>query len=196
MRHPGRYQKAIEEYAGECAIAKVFCSNNLAMVADEALQIHGGYGYIKDYPVERYYRDQRINRIFEGTNEINRLLIPTLLFRRAESGALNLWEQVAAAQAGPLTDVNEGAGGNVLFGAEFSLLANQKKIFLLLLGALGECPSEQEILLALGDMIISIFALDVFGESRVVKITNNSISDTAKIIITYIRGDFASVSTG
>ncbi len=154
------YQKAIEEYAGECAIAKVFCSNTLAHVADEALQIHGGYGYIRDYPVERIYRDERVNRIFEGTNEINRLLIPGLLLRRADSGALDLWSLVKAVQgkfqSGDIKDV----GDNTLFGTELSQLATQKKLFLLLLGALGENRSEQEILLALGDMIISLFALE------------------------------------
>ena len=153
-----QYQKAIEEYAGECAMAKVFCSNTLALVADEALQIHGGYGYIKDYPVERYYRDERINRIFEGTNEINRLLIPTLLLRRADSGILNLWEQVAAAQADSAGDASpEGAG---LFAAEYRLLSNQKKLFLLLLGRVAENRNAQEILLTLGDMAIAIFALE------------------------------------
>ncbi len=81
-----RYQKGIEEYATECAIAKVFCSERLDQVVDHAVQIHGGYGYIRDYPVERYYRDARIQRIFEGTNEINRILIPTMLLRRAERG--------------------------------------------------------------------------------------------------------------
>jgi alkylation response protein AidB-like acyl-CoA dehydrogenase len=155
-----RYQKAIEEYAGECAIAKVFCSNTLAHVADEALQIHGGYGYIKDYPVERIYRDERVNRIFEGTNEINRLLIPTLLLRRADSGALNLWDQVKDVQEEWPSNGIEAASDRVLFKPEFTLLSKQKKLFLLLLGALGENRSEQEILLALGDMIISVFALE------------------------------------
>ena len=155
-----RYQKAIEEYAGECAIAKVFCSNTLAHVADEALQIHGGYGYIKDYPVERIYRDERVNRIFEGTNEINRLLIPTLLLRRADSGALHLWDQVKDVQEEWSSNGIEAASDRVLFEAEFTLLSRQKKLFLLLLGALGENRSEQEILLALGDMIIGLFALE------------------------------------
>jgi alkylation response protein AidB-like acyl-CoA dehydrogenase len=152
-----RYQQAIEEYAGECAIAKVFCSNTLARVADEALQIHGGYGYIKDYPVERFYRDQRINRIFEGTNEINRLLIPTLLLRRADSALPEFWPQVRAAQ-GELH--SEGIEAASPFGAEFLLLARLKKIFLLLLGAVEAQRQEQELLLALGDMVIDIFALE------------------------------------
>ena len=154
-----QYQKAIEEYAGECAMAKVFCSNTLAQVADESLQIHGGYGYIKDYPVERYYRDERINRIFEGTNEINRLLIPTLLLRRADSGELALWDKVAAARLGPCSGAPPGTGGG-LFDTEYDLLANQKKLFLLLLGTVAERRGDQEILLALGDMAIAIFALE------------------------------------
>ena len=155
-----RYQQAIEEFAGECAMAKVFCSNTLARVADEALQIHGGYGYIKDYPVERYYRDQRINRIFEGTNEINRLLIPTLLLRRADSALPELWPQVRAAQGELHSEGIEAAEGASPFGAEFFLLARLKKIFLLLLGAAESQRQEQELLLALGDMAIDIFALE------------------------------------
>ncbi len=155
-----RYQQAIEEYAGECAIAKVFSSQVLARVADEGLQIHGGYGYIKEYPIERYYRDERINRIFEGTNEINRLLIPTLLFRRAKSGALDLWTRVEAAQHERHSEGLEEAGGTTPVGVEFYLLAEQKKLFLLLLGVLGDRRDQQEILLALGDIAIAIFALE------------------------------------
>jgi len=155
-----RYQKAIEEYAGECAIAKVFCSETLSFVADEALQIHGGYGYIKDYPVERFYRDARVNRIFEGTNEINRLLIPTLFFRRADSGALDLWPQVKSVQSGSRLENSEAAAGDSWFGPEFALLANQKKLFLLLLSALGEGRNEQELLLGLGDLCIAIYAME------------------------------------
>jgi alkylation response protein AidB-like acyl-CoA dehydrogenase len=155
-----RYQQAIEEYAGECAIAKVFCSNTLARVADEALQIHGGYGYIKDYPVERFYRDERINRIFEGTNEINRLLIPTLLFRRADTGELDLWGQVRAAAAELPAQGIEEAGGSTAFSGEFYLLGRLKKLFLLLLGAVETQRQQQEVLLALGDLSIGIFALE------------------------------------
>ncbi len=151
------YQQAIEEYAAECAIAKVFCTNCLALVADEALQIHGGYGYIRDYPIERFYRDERINRIFEGTNEINRLLIPTLLLRRAAGGALNLQEGIDTAKT---PDDPETALDHTRFKAEFQLLIGQKKTLLLLLDAAKENLQQQEILLALGDLAIGIFALE------------------------------------
>ncbi len=155
-----RYQKAIEEYAGECAIAKVFCTEGLARVTDEALQIHGGYGYIKEYPIERYYRDERINRIFEGTNEINRLLIPTLLLRRADNGGLDLWDQVRNAGVQLHGEGIEEAEGTAVFGEEYYLLGRLKKIFLLLVGHVEAQREEQEILLALGDMAIGIFAME------------------------------------
>ena len=155
-----RYQKAIEEYAAECAMAKVFCSEQLDMVVDEAVQIHGGYGYIAEYPVERYYRDARIQRIFEGTNEINRILIPTMFLRRADSNGSLLWEQVEKARediAGNVAAQTAYSGGFVL---EAATVARLKQLFLAVLGEVAPAREHQEVLLAVADMAITIFALE------------------------------------
>jgi len=156
-----RYQKAIEEYAAECAIAKVFCSEQLDMVVDEAVQIHGGYGYISEYAVERHYRDSRIQRIFEGTNEINRILIPTMLFRKADDGGLDLWRFVREAkEMMTLRDEADDDRGRETFSLEFSLLDNLKTLFLGILGDIEPVRGSQEILLTLADMVINVFALE------------------------------------
>jgi hypothetical protein len=94
--------KAGEEFAAECSFLKIFGSETLDYVVDEALQIHGGYGYHQDYPVERAYRDARINRIFEGTNEINRLLATGMLLRRVKKGALKLNDGSSATKVGKI----------------------------------------------------------------------------------------------
>jgi len=91
------YQNGIEEYAAECSIAKVFCSEAQGEVVDHIVQILGGYGYIADYPAERYYRDERINRIWEGTNEVNRMLVPGMILRRAQKGELPIMGKVKEA---------------------------------------------------------------------------------------------------
>src|SRR6202012_2025613 len=94
-----RMMKAVEEFAAECAIVKVYASEVLDYVVDEGVQIHGGYGFHQDYAVERAYRDSRVNRIFEGTNEINRLLITGMLLKRAQRGQLGLVKAVKNLQA-------------------------------------------------------------------------------------------------
>jgi hypothetical protein len=149
-----RYQKAIEEYAAECAISKVFCTEQLDMVVDEAVQIHGGYGYISEYAVERYYRDSRIQRIFEGTNEINRILIPTMLFRKADSNGSALWDLVKKAREGASTETAYSGE----FAQEAASLARLKQLFLALLGEVLPAREHQEVLLALADLVILIFA--------------------------------------
>jgi alkylation response protein AidB-like acyl-CoA dehydrogenase len=155
-----RYQKAIEEYAIECAVAKVFCTDQLADVVDEVVQVHGGYGYISDYAAERYYRDERIQRIFEGTNEINRILIPTLLLRRAESGSFDLRGAVKKAQAGIAAGSAAASAGAGPFALECAVLDNLKQLFLVVLGAAEGALESQEVLLALADLAIGIFALE------------------------------------
>ena len=151
-----RYQKAIEEYAAECAIAKVFCTEQLDMVVDEAVQIHGGYGYIAEYAVERYYRDSRIQRIFEGTNEINRILIPTMLFRKADGNGSVLWDLVKKAREGIPTETAYSGE----FALEAASIARLKQLFLTMLGTVAPARDHQEVLLAIADMVITIFALE------------------------------------
>lgn len=156
---------SVEEYAVEASIAKVFGSEVMDFVLDENIQVHGGNGYVRDYPAERHYRDSRVNRIFEGTNEINRLLIPGMLARRAVKGDLGL---IAAAKA--LQD--ELLGPPSLPDADDTPLAEErrtvehfKKASLMALGLamqtyrekLGE---QQEVLIHVADMVIDTYAAE------------------------------------
>ncbi len=159
------YLKGIEEYAPECAISKVFCSEVLARTVDEVVQIHGGYGYVSEYPAERYYRDERINRIFEGTNEINRLLIPGMILRKAMKGELPLQAEAMKAFESLMTPSFEELDESLLFAAEKALIKNLKTLFLILSGVgvqkfMDKLADEQEILMAAADIAIQIFALE------------------------------------
>jgi butyryl-CoA dehydrogenase len=154
-------QAGIEEYAAECAIAKVLCSEVLATVADEVLQIHGGYGFTQEYLAERFYRDERINRIFEGTNEINRILVPVTLLRRGQKG-LPLAAAIARAREAARGPAHAGAGP---LAAERGAIAGLKDAFLLAAGAAaqrfeGKLKDEQEVLLALADVAIQVLAAE------------------------------------
>lgn len=153
--------KAIEEYAVECSIVKVYGSEALDYVVDEGVQIHGGYGFHQDYAVERAYRDSRINRIFEGTNEINRLLITGMLLKRAMRGQLGL---VAAAQS-LLAEVASGKLGSTDSDEEMRLVRNAKSIALLTMGMAFqkyamELERQQEILMHLADIVMEAFAME------------------------------------
>ncbi|MBM3773764.1 MAG: acyl-CoA dehydrogenase [Acidobacteria bacterium] len=157
---PRAMLKAIEEYAAECSMVKVWASEALDYVVDEGVQIHGGYGYHQDYAVERAYRDSRINRIFEGTNEINRLLITGMLLKRAQRGQLAL---VQAAQA-VLAEILSGPASDSA-PEEDRLVSNAKKIALMLMGLayqkyLAALEQQQEILAAIADIIMEIFAME------------------------------------
>jgi alkylation response protein AidB-like acyl-CoA dehydrogenase len=159
------YLKAIEEYAPECAISKVYCSEVLADVVDEVLQIHGGYGYVSEYPAERFYRDERINRIFEGTNEVNRLLIPGMILRKAMKGELPLQREAMKAFEQLMTPSFEAIDESQPFAREKSLIGNLKTVFLILSGAaiqkyMDNLDKEQEILMAAADLAIQIFAIE------------------------------------
>lgn len=159
------YLKGIEEYAPECGIAKVFCSEVLALTVDEVVQIHGGYGFVADYPAERYYRDERINRIFEGTNEINRLLIPGMILRKAMKGELPLQAEAMKAFESLMTPSFEELDESIPYIKEKTLVKNLKTLFLILAGAgvqkyMDKLANEQEILMAAADVAIQIFALE------------------------------------
>ncbi|MEX1159181.1 MAG: acyl-CoA dehydrogenase family protein [Thermomicrobiales bacterium] len=143
----------IQEYAAECAMLKVLGTETLDYCVDEGVQIHGGYGFLQDYPIERAYRDSRINRLFEGTNEINRLLAPSTLLRKAAKGELRLSE---LGRRAPAAD-----GGSV----EQRQVANLKQLALLLGGLTfdrfgDEAEEEQEVLAAIGDMLIETYATE------------------------------------
>jgi alkylation response protein AidB-like acyl-CoA dehydrogenase len=160
-----QYLKGIEEYASECGIAKVFCSEVLALTVDEVVQIHGGYGFVSDYPAERFYRDERINRIFEGTNEINRLLIPGMILRKAMKGELPLQAKAMKAFESLMTPSFEELDESIPFVREKELIKNLKTLFLILAGAgvrkfMDKLANEQEILMAAADIAIQIFALE------------------------------------
>lgn len=156
--------KGIAEYAIECSINKVFASEELDAVVDEGVQIHGGYGFIQEYKIERMYRDSRINRIFEGTNEINRLLIPGTLLKKALKGELPLIQEAEALQ-GELLQLIPGQTFDGVLEQERHLLHMAKKIFLFAGGTAIQkvgtrIEAEQEILSHLADMMIQIYALE------------------------------------
>ncbi|MGG4032311.1 acyl-CoA dehydrogenase family protein [Paenibacillus cisolokensis] len=156
--------RAIGEYALECSIIKVFASEALDQVADEGVQIHGGYGYIREYKVERIYRDSRINRIFEGTNEINRMLIPGALMKKVLKGELPLLRKARALQEELLRPQPLPAFDGLL-GKEKYRLDQAKKIFLAVGGQAvqkygPQLEQEQEVLCALADMMIQIYAME------------------------------------
>lgn len=160
-----RVLRGIEEYATECSIMKVMGSEILDFVCDEAVQIYGGYGYSQDYPVERFYRDARINRIFEGTNEINRLLIPGMLLRRAMKGELAL---IPAAQK--LREEIMGFPAleedrDELLAQERKFVKNAKKIALLTAGAavekyMDKVADQQEIMGHISNIIMEVYACE------------------------------------
>lgn len=156
--------KAISDYAIECSINKVFASEGLDFIADEGVQIHGGYGYIQEYKIERIYRDSRINRIFEGTNEINRLLIPGTLIKKAMKGEIALLEKVQSLQE-ELLQIVPTTGYEGPLGQEEHILDRMKNIFLMAGGLavqkLGtKLEKEQEALSNLADILIDVFALE------------------------------------
>jgi alkylation response protein AidB-like acyl-CoA dehydrogenase len=157
---------AFEEYAVEASIAKVAGTETLDFVLDENIQIHGGNGYVKEYGAERFYRDARVNRIFEGTNEINRLLIPGMLVRRAVKGELpliaaakRLQDEILSPSAAPLPR------GDVPLEDEARAVSAFKKVALMVIGTAMQTygqklNDEQEVLGCCANILIDLYAAD------------------------------------
>jgi alkylation response protein AidB-like acyl-CoA dehydrogenase len=164
---PNDAPRSIEEYAVECSIVKVYGSEMLSTIADELIATMGGYGYVEEYPAERYYRDARINRIFEGTNEINRLIITGWLMKRAITGKLPLLgaiQRVMDEVTQPPSLDGDGTSGEAL-AREAEVLSKARKITLFAAGVASQrfmtaLEEQQEIMADLADMIGQVFALE------------------------------------
>ena len=160
-------QKRIEEYAVECSILKVYGSEMISLVADELVATMGGYGYVEEYPAERYYRDARINRIFEGTNEINRMIITGWLMKRAMAGELPLMRAIKALMDEVMQppSFDSGEEAEEVLAREGEILAAVKKIALFAAGVASQrymaaLQDQQEIMADLADIISQAFALE------------------------------------
>jgi alkylation response protein AidB-like acyl-CoA dehydrogenase len=157
--------KAIEEYAVECSIIKVWASEMLDYVVDETLQIYAGYGFVEEYPAERAYRDARINRIFEGTNEINRLIITGFLLKRAMGGQLALMPAIKQLMDEVLSGPSSGEEVEGVLAEEQKLVASAKKLGLFAAGAatqkyMVQIEQQQEVMGAIADMVIEVYAME------------------------------------
>ena len=153
---------AAEEYAIECAILKVYGSEALDFVVDEGVQVHGGNGFSAEYNISRAYRDSRINRIYEGTNEINRLLTLDMTLKRAMQGRLDLMGPAMAVQKELMSIPDFGSEDETAFAKERKLIANLKKAILMVSGAavqklMTKIEHEQEVLMNIADMAIAVF---------------------------------------
>jgi alkylation response protein AidB-like acyl-CoA dehydrogenase len=157
--------KSTEQFAVECAILKVWGSEMLDYIVDEGVQVYGGMGYSADAPMDRAYRDSRINRIFEGTNEINRMLIVDMLLKRALKGELDLMTSAQAVAAELMSIPDFGEEDETLFAAEKKVLKNLKKAGLMIAGSAVQklmmtLAKEQEILMNIADMISYTYVVE------------------------------------
>ncbi|MER3498350.1 MAG: acyl-CoA dehydrogenase [Chitinophagaceae bacterium] len=182
---------AAEEYAIECAILKVYGSEVLDFVVDEGVQIHGGNGFSAEYNISRAYRDSRINRIYEGTNEINRLLILDMTLKRAMQGRLNLMSAAMNVQKELMSIPDFGSEEEELFGKEKKLVANLKKAILMTAGAavqklMMKIDSEQEILMNIADMSIETFNAESLL-LRVMKLVEQRGEENCKLHLDILR---------
>jgi alkylation response protein AidB-like acyl-CoA dehydrogenase len=184
--------KGIEEYATECSIMKVKGSEMLDYVVDEAVQIYGGYGYVEEYPAERYYRDSRIARIYEGTNEINRMLIPGMLLKKALKGELPLLEAAKKLQGEllemPSMDMDEDEG---MLAEEAKLIKNVKKVVLMTVGLAAQkymkkLQEQQGVLGGLADIIIEAYGMES-AMLRTLKVAAQKGEQEAEIMLKMTR---------
>ncbi|SDI19710.1 acyl-CoA dehydrogenase family protein [Desulfosporosinus hippei] len=177
--------KALEEYAIECSLNKVYASEVLDFAVDEGVQIHGGYGFIKEYPIERMYRDSRINRLFEGTNEINRLLVPGTLLKRAMTGELPLLQ---AAQAVSKDLVSVGMGGNAEgLEALNQMTQKAKKLCLMAAGLAAQnlgmaLKDNQFVLTGMAEMVNQVYAMES-AVLRAQKVQTLDVSNEHKVFV-------------
>ena len=182
---------AAEEYAIECAILKVFGSEVLDFVVDEGVQIHGGNGFSAEYPISRGYRDSRINRIYEGTNEINRLLVLDMVLKRAMKGRLDLMGPAMAVQKELMSIPDFGSGDEGAFSKEMKVLGNLKKAILMVAGAavqklMMNIDKEQEILMNIADMAIEVFHAES-ALLRAIKMANSKGENEAALQLDMAR---------
>jgi alkylation response protein AidB-like acyl-CoA dehydrogenase len=184
--------KAIEEYAAECSITKVYGSEALDFCVDEYVQILGGYGFCAEYPAERFYRDSRINRIWEGTNEINRMLVPGTMMKRAMQGQLNLL-QAAQAVAGDLMTYSPLSVElpDTPLALQEHIIKMSKKLALMVAGVAAQkfgakLDREQEVLAKIADIVIEIFAMES-GLLRTLKIISRDGEEKAKYQIAAVK---------
>jgi alkylation response protein AidB-like acyl-CoA dehydrogenase len=185
-------RRAIEEYAVECSIIKVWCSELLDFVVDETMQIYGGYGFVEEYPAERAYRDSRVNRIFEGTNEINRLIITGWLLKRAMSGQLPLLPAIKKLMDEVMSGPSFGDEAEGPLAAERALLANAKKMCLFVAGTasqkyMDKMADHQEVMAAIADMVIECYAMDS-ALARALKLVSPEGSIPAAMTQIYFSG--------
>jgi hypothetical protein len=171
---PGQVLAVLEEFAVEASILKVAASEAIDFILDENVQVHGGNGVVRDYPAERHYRDARVNRIFEGTNEINRLIIPGMLARRAAKGDLPLIPAAKRLMDEVLAPPSLDSGADAPLDAERRAVASMKKVALMVLGSAMDTyreklADEQEVLLATADILIDAYA----SESAVLRATQD-----------------------
>lgn len=174
-----------EEYAVECAILKVAGSEMLDYVVDEGVQIHGGNGFINEYDISRSYRDSRVNRIFEGTNEINRLLTLDMLVKRALKGRLDLLKPAMAVQQELMSVPAFSDGDEAPFSKEKTLVDNLKKAILMTAGAAVQklnqkLQNEQEIIMNIADMLIDVFIVES-TLLRVMKLSEKTDAENCKL---------------